>query len=77
MRSIEPYVWLMTHPKGMVPIIISERRIDKGRDAAADLQVTREHWRLVFLAAQGELHLEKNLVAVSLSLLVRSQSQKL
>jgi predicted oxidoreductase len=54
-RSVIAYAWLLKHPSGIVPII-GTTNPDRIREAvrAPELELTREEWYRLFLAARGE-----------------------
>lgn len=54
-RTVIALAWLMKHPSGIVPIVGSANpgRIREAAKAA-DLELTREEWYRLFVAARGE-----------------------
>lgn len=53
-RAVVAMAWLMKHPAGVMPIVGSTRP-DRIREAAkaADLELSRDDWYRLFVAAQG------------------------
>lgn len=54
-RTVVAYAWLLKHPSGIVPIVGSTdpRRIREAV-AATEIELTREEWYRLLLAARGE-----------------------
>lgn len=54
-RTSLAYAWLLKHPAGIVPIVGSTNP-ERIRDAvrATDIELTREEWYRLFVAARGE-----------------------